>query len=94
MTRSTSILTNVGLTLLLITLFASSALASGTGSNVTTTVVVNGTYSTQTPTPKATSTQNPSTPSSLVGGSSTLEPLAQILLLAAAGVFATFAVGL
>jgi hypothetical protein len=44
MTRSTSILTNVGLTLLLITLFASSALASVTGSNVTTTtVVVNGT---------------------------------------------------
>jgi hypothetical protein len=54
----------------------------------------NDNSSTHTPTPKATSTQNPSTPSSLVSGSNTLDPLAQILLLAVAGVFATFALGL
>ncbi|PMD26088.1 hypothetical protein NA56DRAFT_744286 [Hyaloscypha hepaticicola] len=94
MAHTPSLFTTSAFTLLVIALFASRVLASGTAASVCT-VTQNATYTTHAPTqPTTTSNQPPSTPSNLVSGSGTLEPLTQILLAAFTGIFATFVFGM
>ncbi|KAE9366151.1 hypothetical protein N431DRAFT_430313 [Stipitochalara longipes BDJ] len=86
-----SLVINLSFTLLILALFTTSVLASGTAVSVAT-ATQNATYTAHAPT--ATSPETTSTPSNMVSGSSTLDPLTQILIFISVGIWSVFAIGM